>query len=101
MTLGALVDAGVPAPAIVDGIASLGLPIGLEIERVKKGGFTATYVRVEAPEEDTHRFLPQVEEILNRGKLTDRQLKLALKIFRRLAEAEAAGTGFVGGAGDF
>src|SRR2546425_3405507 len=90
MTLGALIDAGVDAEAIRAGIASLGLPITLEIEKVKKGGFTATHVRVQAPEEGTHRFLPQVEEILNRGKLTDRQLKLALKIFRRLAEAEAA-----------
>src|SRR6516165_6790493 len=90
MTLAALIDAGVDADAIQDGIASLGLPVRLEIEKVRKGGFAATYVRVEAEEEKSHRFLPQVEEILNRGKLTSRQRELALKIFRRLAEAEAA-----------
>jgi uncharacterized protein (TIGR00299 family) protein len=90
MMLGALIDAGVDADAIRQGIASLGLPITLEIEKVRKGGFAATYVHVEAPEENTHRFLPDVEEILNRGSLTAKQRELALRIFRRLAEAEAA-----------
>jgi uncharacterized protein (TIGR00299 family) protein len=90
MTLGALIDAGVDAAAVRAGIESLGLPIGLEIEKVRKGGFAATQVRVEAPEEDTHRFLPDVEAILARGKLTEWQRGLALRIFRRLAEAEAA-----------
>src|SRR5262249_6940068 len=56
----------------------------------RKGGFAATYVHVEAPPQDSHRFLPEVEEILNRGDLTPRQRDLALRIFRRLAEAEAA-----------
>jgi uncharacterized protein (TIGR00299 family) protein len=90
MTLGALIDAGIDADPIRQGIASFGLPITLEIERVRKGGFAATYVHVEAPEEDTHRFLPDVEDILNRGTLTAKQRDLALRIFRRLAEAEAA-----------
>jgi hypothetical protein len=93
MTLGALIDAGVPADAVRDAIASLGLPIEIEIEKVRKGGFAATHVRVEAPEEDTHRHLPDVEAILSRGRLTDRQRELALRIFRRLAEAEAAAHG--------
>jgi hypothetical protein len=90
MTLGALIDAGVDAAAVRRGIDSLGLPIRLEIEKVRKGGFAATYVHVEAPEEETHRYLPEVEEVLQRGELTPRQRELALRIFRRLAEAEAA-----------
>src|SRR5258708_494789 len=89
MTLAALIDAGVDADAIRAGIDSLGLPIKLEIEKVRKGGFAATYVHVEAPEEQSHRFLPEVEEILNRGSLTGKQRALALRVFRRLAEAEA------------
>ncbi len=90
MTLGALIDAGVDVEAIRAGIDSLGLPVKLAIEKVRKGGFAATSVRVEAPPEDEHRFLPEVEEILGRGKLSSSQRELALKIFRRLAEAEAA-----------
>src|SRR4029077_7102088 len=89
MTLVALVDAQVPVDAIRDGIASLGLPIKITIEKVRKGGFAATRVNVEAPEKNKHRHLPAVEEILSRGSLTDRQRDLALRIFRRLAEAEA------------
>jgi uncharacterized protein (TIGR00299 family) protein len=93
MTLGALIDAGVDPQAVRRGIDSLGLPVRLEVERVRKGGFAATRVRVEAPEEHEHRHLPEVEEILRRGALTEKQRDLALRIFRRLAEAEAAAHG--------
>jgi pyridinium-3,5-bisthiocarboxylic acid mononucleotide nickel chelatase len=93
MTLAALIDAGVDADAIRAGLDSLGLPIRLEVEKVRKGGFAATAVRIEAPEETSHRFLPEVEEILQRGSLTPRQRDLALRIFRRLAEAESAAHG--------
>jgi uncharacterized protein (TIGR00299 family) protein len=93
MTLGALIDAGVDADAVRSAIDSLGLPIQLEVNKIRKGGFAATEVRVNAPEEDTHRHLPDVEEILGRGSLSDRQRTLALRVFRRLAEAEAAAHG--------
>jgi uncharacterized protein (TIGR00299 family) protein len=93
MTLGALLDAGVDAAAVRAGLDSLGLPIRLEVEKVRKGGFAATQVRVEAPEEHGHRYLPEVEEILGRGRLTEKQRDLARSIFRRLAEAEAAAHG--------
>ncbi len=90
MTLGALIDVGVDAEAIRKGLNSLGLPIELKVERVRKGGFASTFVFVEAPKENRHRFLPEIEEILGRGALTEPQRDLALRIFRRLAEAEAA-----------
>ena len=93
MTLGALIGLGVDPDAIRAALDSLGLPIRLEINKIRKGGFAATEVRVEAPEEHSHRHLPDVEKILTRGKLTDRQRDLALRIFRRLAEAESAAHG--------
>jgi len=93
MTLAALFDLGVPEEAIYDGISSLGLPIKLIVEPVTKGGFAATQINVVAPTEDEHRHLPEIEAILSAGKLTPPQLELALKIFRRLAEAEAAAHG--------
>jgi uncharacterized protein (TIGR00299 family) protein len=90
MTLAALIDAGADADAIRAGLDSLGLPIKFSHERIRKGGFVATQVHIDAPEETTHRFLPDVEAILSRGQLSEPQRALALRIFRRLAEAEAA-----------
>ncbi len=93
MTLGALVDVGVDVDAVRAGLDSLGLPIKLVVEKIRKGGFAATQATIEAPEEHVHRHLADVEEILHRGRLTNRQRDLALRIFRRLAEAEAAAHG--------
>jgi pyridinium-3,5-bisthiocarboxylic acid mononucleotide nickel chelatase len=89
MTLAALIDAGVDVELVRAALDSLGLPIKLETEKVKRNGFIATYVNIEAPDEETHRYLPDVEAIINKGKLTDKQRNLALTIFRRLAVAEA------------
>jgi hypothetical protein len=89
MTVAALIDAGVDADAIRQGIASLGLPITFRVAKVRKGGFAATQIEFEVPEEHEHRNLPHVEEIIGRGRLNDRQRELALRIFRKLAVAEA------------
>jgi uncharacterized protein (TIGR00299 family) protein len=89
MVLGAVIDAGVPADAVRAALDSLGLPITLEVERVKRNGFAATKVNVIAPDQEDYRFLPDVEAIIAKGKLTDRQRELALTIFRKLAVAEA------------
>ena len=89
MTLGALIDAGVDSGPIQQALASLNLPIRMEVEKIRKGGFAATSVRIEVHEEKSHRFLPEIEEIIGRSGLTERQRFLALRIFRRLAEAEA------------
>ncbi len=89
MILGALIDAGVDADAIRAGLDSLGLPIKLTVERVKRGGIAATHARVEAPHEHAHRHLHHVEAIIDKGKLSDRQKALAKGFFRHLAEAEA------------
>ncbi len=90
MVLGAVIDAGVPAEAIRTALGSLGLPITLEVEKVKRNGFAATKVNVVAPDQEDYRFLPDVEAIIDRGQLTDRQRELARTIFRKLAVAEAA-----------
>ncbi len=90
MVLGAVIDAGVPVEAIRATLDSLSLPITLEIERVKKCGIAATKVNVIAPDQEDYRFLPDVEAIIDRGHLTDRQRELAKAIFRKLAVAEAA-----------
>jgi uncharacterized protein (TIGR00299 family) protein len=89
MTLAALLDLGVPPDSVLAGIASLDLPIKMTINKVKRGGFTATQILVDTPQQKKHRHLREIEEILSRGTLTPAQRELALKIFRRLAQAEA------------
>lgn len=90
MTLGALLDVGVPFDAVQGAIDSLGIPgCVLEIETVKRKGFRGTKIHVRHPEQHAHRHLKHVLEILHRGALTPRQRELAERVFRRLAEAEA------------
>lgn len=89
MVLGAVIDAGVPAEAIRAALDSLGLPIKLEVERVKRCGFAATKATVEAADQEDYRFLPDVEAILAKGTLTLKQRELATTIFRKVAVAEA------------
>jgi hypothetical protein len=90
MTLGALVDAGVDPRALTAAVASLGLSGSLAFETVRRGGFRATYARVDAPEEHAHRHLHHIEDLIDRSTLTPRQNELARRIFRKLGEAEAA-----------
>src|SRR3954462_9738085 len=93
MVLGAVIDAGVPADAIRAALDSLGLPMKLEVEKVKRCGFAATKATVEAADQEEYRFLPDVEAILAKGALTPRQRELATTIFRKIAVAEAAAHG--------
>jgi len=90
MTLGALVDAGVDLAALNAAVGSLGLPgCRLVANEVKKRGFRAIQVTVESEPEHGHRHLHQIQAMIDRGSLTDRQKDLARRIFAKLAEAEA------------
>src|ERR1043165_5943508 len=89
MALGALIDAGADPAAIRAALDSLGLPIKLEVEKVKRCGFAATKATVEAADQEDYRFLPDVEAILAKGALTPKQRELATTIFRKVAVAEA------------
>lgn len=89
MVLGAVIGAGVPAEAIRAALDSLGLPIKLDVETVKRCGFAATKATVEAADQEDYRFLPDVEAILAKGAITPKQRELATTIFRKVAVAES------------
>jgi uncharacterized protein (TIGR00299 family) protein len=90
MTLGALLDAGVDLAAVQAGIDSLGLPsCRLVVQETKKCGFRATQLTVEHEPEHKHRHLHHIEAMIAGSVLTERQRELALRIFGKLAEAEA------------
>jgi uncharacterized protein (TIGR00299 family) protein len=89
MTLAALIDAGADVEAIRRGIDSLGLPISLKYSTRRRCGISGTHIEFEADDQSDHRHLPEIEALIAKSGLTDRQKDLALKIFRRLGEAEA------------
>ncbi len=89
MTLAALIDAGVDADAIRRGLDSLGLPLKLNYSTKRRCGIAGTHVEIEAPAETAERHLPEIEALIGRSALTATQKDLAIRIFRRLGEAEA------------
>jgi len=90
MTLGALVDAGVPLGAIQAAVDSLGLPsCKLVAKEVKRRGFRATKVDVEYEPERAHRHLHHITAMIDGSAMTARQKELAKRIFTKLGEAEA------------
>jgi uncharacterized protein (TIGR00299 family) protein len=91
MTLGALVAAGADARELKERVALLDLP-GYEIdfEKVDRSGITATRAVVRLTrEEHHHRHLSDIRKIIEGSRLGDSVKDRALKIFGRLAEAEA------------
>ncbi len=91
MTLGALVDAGVSIDALRAELARLDLP-GYEItsEKVMRSGIAATKVHVIVSQKDQKpRHLSEIEHIVEGSSLPLAVRKNSLRIFERMADAEA------------
>ncbi|NNE43991.1 MAG: nickel pincer cofactor biosynthesis protein LarC [Gemmatimonadetes bacterium] len=94
MILGALIDAGAPVDEIRDGLRTLPVPdFVFEAEEVRHLGLRALRMTIQVPDETTHRHLPQVVEVLRGGDLPASVVQNALRVFQRLAEAEARAHG--------
>src|SRR5580704_6243704 len=91
MTLGALLDAGVPLGQLRGELSSLNVP-GWEIsaEKVWKNGMAATYAKVRTEDTTAHRSLSVILDILEKAKLSTAVKGSASAIFRSLGFAEAA-----------
>ncbi len=90
MTLGALVDAGVPLAALQSGLDSLSIPgLKLTSAEVNRKGYRACKVTVEHEPEHKHRHLHHIIEMIEKSQLTPAQKELAGRIFQRIGEAEA------------
>lgn len=90
MTLGALVDAGLSADVLRSDLQALQVR-GWELttEKVWKNGMSATYVRVKAEDQQKHRSLSTILEILQNSHLAPPVRERASAIFTKLGEAEA------------
>jgi uncharacterized protein (TIGR00299 family) protein len=90
MTLGALVDAGCSVDHLRSELSGLHVA-GWELsaEKVWKNGMAATYVKVKAEEQQKHRSLGAILEILEKAKLEESIRGRAAAIFTKLGQAEA------------
>jgi pyridinium-3,5-bisthiocarboxylic acid mononucleotide nickel chelatase len=91
MTVGALLDAGAPADAVIAALNALPTGARYEVEKVVRGGIAASKFRVHLPGPSSkHRHLSMILEMLDAADLTPRAKANAKSVFTKLGEAEAA-----------
>ena len=90
MMLGALVSCGLPIEKLSEELNKLHVH-GFEIsaETVVHSGITATHINVHTEHQHEHRHLSHITHIIESSSLSERVKTDAIKIFTRLAEAEA------------
>ena len=90
MIVGALLDAGVPVDWLRDELGKLPLNgYRLEVEDVKRGGIGGKKFRVKVEVEQVERRLGDIKELIENSTLPDDVKDFSIKVFERLAEAEA------------
>lgn len=90
MTLAALVDAGADANYITEQVRSLGLKdVRLEFSSAMRHGFRALRLDVRHPPEHQHRHFSDIQQMIAASQLSPHEQLLALRLFERLAHAEA------------
>ena len=90
MLLGALLGAGVPVAVLqtaVDAVAPE--PVALRVETVRRGALAATRCHVEVADSAHHRTWLDVRSLLEAATLDHAVRDLAVRVFERLAVAEA------------
>ena len=92
MTVGALLDLGVPLEHLCAELAKLPLPPGsyeLSTSRTERHHIAALKFDVAVNDHHTHRHYAGIDAMLANSGLSDSVKDVARRIFRRLAEAEA------------
>lgn len=90
MILGALTALGVDREQLIIELKKLDVAdFELVFTEVDRSGISATHLEVKVPHELVHRHLHQIEATIGNSTLADSVKQRAVKIFIRLAEAEA------------
>ena len=90
MLLGALAGAGAPIDLMQDAVDAVAPePVSLLLEQVSRQGFAATRCHVEVADSSSHRTWADIRSLLEESRLDDPVRSLAVRVFERLAEAEA------------
>ncbi len=98
MILGALAALGVDREKLVEQLKLLDISdFEIEFSQTDRSGISAIHAEVKFQEEKTHRHLHAIEKIIGDSHLSDSIKERAIKIFSKLAEAEAKVHGIVVG----
>jgi pyridinium-3,5-bisthiocarboxylic acid mononucleotide nickel chelatase len=92
MNLGAMIDLGVDPGYLRGELQKLNIDgFHLEIEKDVRRGIAGTKatVKIDNPDNEKHRHLWHIEELINQSSLSEGVKKLSIKIFDLIAEAEA------------
>ena len=90
MILGALAAAGLDETEFLGQIALLNISnYEIEFTKVDRAGISSIHVNVKVPDEHVHRYLSDIENIINASELSENVKLRSIAIFTRLAEAEA------------
>ena len=90
MTLGALLDLGVPPDWLKEQLQGLALDdFDIVIDPVQRHGIHATSVQVEVLKSETSRNYADIRMLIEQSLLPDAVKSTSLAVFKRLAEAEA------------
>ena len=91
MILGAMIDCGLPLKHLQAEVEKLNLPkLKFKAKKVNRGGIQCLKLEVETGEERSHRTYVDIRALIEESDLNPGVKETALKIFRRLAEAEGA-----------
>ena len=90
MTLGALIDAGAEFSIIQTAIASMDLgDVRISISNTARRGFRGRLLEIEHSPQHSHRYLRDILSLLRRAKVSSQAKDLAMRLFERIARAEA------------
>lgn len=90
MTVGALLDLGVPLTWLKRELKKLGIDgYSISAERVKRGGISAVLFSVKVRPGQKMRDYAAIKLLLEKSALDEKPKRMALDIFRKIGEAEA------------
>lgn len=90
MTVGALIDAGASATAVMDSLNALATGATYAVEKTIRGGVTGSKFRVTLPDLPAkHRHLHHIVDMIEKTDLAPQAKANAIAVFTKLGEAEA------------
>ena len=90
MTLGALIDAGAELSVVQTAIDSMDLGgVRISVANTARRGFRGKLITIDHPPEHAHRVLRDILSLLRRARISSGAKDLAMRLFERIARAEA------------